>query len=35
MPQTSVNREPVDSAVLTNGDEIQMGKYRLVFLARP
>jgi pSer/pThr/pTyr-binding forkhead associated (FHA) protein len=29
---TYVNRELVDSAVLANGDEIQMGKFRLVFL---
>ena len=27
---TYVNGEPIDSAVLTNGDEIQMGKFRLV-----
>jgi hypothetical protein len=27
---TYVNRELVDSAVLANGDEIQMGKFRLV-----
>ncbi|MDT5279582.1 MAG: hypothetical protein QOJ20_777, partial [Mycobacterium sp.] len=27
--------EPVDSAVLVNGDEIQIGKFRLVFLTRP
>ena len=32
---TYVNREPVDSAVLANGDEIQIGKFRLVFLTRP
>jgi len=32
---TYVNREPVESAVLANGDEIQIGKFRLVFLARP
>jgi hypothetical protein len=25
----------VDSAVLANGDEIQMGKFRLVFLTAP
>jgi len=31
---TYVNREPVDLAVLTNGDEIQIGKFRLVFLTR-
>jgi pSer/pThr/pTyr-binding forkhead associated (FHA) protein len=29
---TYVNRELVDSAVLANGDEIEMGKFRLVFL---
>ena len=29
---TYVNGEPIDSAELTNGDEIQMGKFRLVFL---
>jgi pSer/pThr/pTyr-binding forkhead associated (FHA) protein len=32
---TYVNREPIDSAVLVNGDEIQIGKFRLVFLTRP
>jgi pSer/pThr/pTyr-binding forkhead associated (FHA) protein len=32
---TYVNRKPVDSAVLANGDEIQIGKYRLVFLTDP
>jgi pSer/pThr/pTyr-binding forkhead associated (FHA) protein len=32
---TYVNRQPVDSAVLVNGDEIQVGKFRLVFLTRP
>ena len=30
---TFVNREPVESAILTNGDEIQIGKFRLVFIA--
>jgi pSer/pThr/pTyr-binding forkhead associated (FHA) protein len=29
---TYVNREPVDSAVLANGDEVQIGKFRLLFL---
>jgi pSer/pThr/pTyr-binding forkhead associated (FHA) protein len=29
---TYVNRQPVDSAVLANGDEVQLGKFRLVFL---
>jgi pSer/pThr/pTyr-binding forkhead associated (FHA) protein len=28
---TYVNREPIDSAVLSTGDEVQIGKYRLVF----
>ncbi|MFB4197604.1 FHA domain-containing protein [Streptomyces carpaticus] len=28
---TYVNREPIDSAVLAHGDEVQIGKYRLVF----
>jgi pSer/pThr/pTyr-binding forkhead associated (FHA) protein len=32
---TYVNRQPVQSAVLANGDEIQIGKFRLVFLTRP
>ena len=32
---TYVNRELVDSAVLANGDEISMGKFRLVFLTAP
>ncbi len=32
---TYVNREPVDSATLTNGDEVQIGKFRLVFLTGP
>jgi pSer/pThr/pTyr-binding forkhead associated (FHA) protein len=32
---TYVNCELVDSAVLANGDEIQMGKFRLVFLTAP
>jgi pSer/pThr/pTyr-binding forkhead associated (FHA) protein len=32
---TYVNGEPIDSAVLTNGDEIQMGKFRLVLLVQP
>jgi pSer/pThr/pTyr-binding forkhead associated (FHA) protein len=30
-----VNGEPIDSAVLTNGDEIQMGKFRLMLLIQP
>src|SRR5205085_7486172 len=29
---TYVNREPVDTAMLANGDEVQIGKFRLVFL---
>ena len=35
---TYVNRTPVESVesvVLANGDEIQMGKFRLVFVTRP
>jgi pSer/pThr/pTyr-binding forkhead associated (FHA) protein len=32
---TYVNREPVDSAVLANGDEVQIGKFRLVYLTGP
>jgi pSer/pThr/pTyr-binding forkhead associated (FHA) protein len=32
---TYVNQEPVDSAVLVDGDEIQIGKFRLMFLTRP
>ena len=30
---TYVNREPVDVATLAGGDEVQIGKYRLVFLS--
>ena len=29
---TYVNRERIDSAVLAGGDEVQIGKYRLVYL---
>lgn len=32
---TYVNREPVDTATLSNGDEVQIGKFRLVFLSGP
>ena len=32
---TYVNRQPVDLAVLQSGDEIQIGKFRLVFLTKP
>jgi len=32
---TYLNRKPVQSAMLANGDEIQIGKFRLVFLTRP
>jgi pSer/pThr/pTyr-binding forkhead associated (FHA) protein len=32
---TYVNREPITSIVLASGDLIQMGKFRLVFLAGP
>jgi len=30
---TYLNREPIDSAVLSDGDELQVGNFRLVFLA--
>ncbi|MDU0477648.1 oxoglutarate dehydrogenase inhibitor Odhl [Staphylococcus chromogenes] len=32
---TYVNREPKNSQVLSTGDEVQIGKFRLVFLAGP
>ena len=32
---TYVNREPVDTAVRASGDEVQIGKFRLVFLTGP
>lgn len=32
---TYVNREPRNSQILANGDEIQIGKFRLVFLVGP
>jgi hypothetical protein len=32
---TYVNRKPAESVALANGDEIQMGKFRLVFLTKP
>jgi pSer/pThr/pTyr-binding forkhead associated (FHA) protein len=32
---TYVDRKPVDSAVLVDGDEVQIGKFRLVFLTGP
>ena len=32
---TYVNRTPVESVALANGDEIQMGKFRLVFPPGP
>jgi hypothetical protein len=32
---TYVNRERVESAMLSNGDEVQIGKFRLVFIAGP
>jgi pSer/pThr/pTyr-binding forkhead associated (FHA) protein len=31
--KTYVNRRPVESAILANGDQIQIGKFRLVFLS--
>jgi pSer/pThr/pTyr-binding forkhead associated (FHA) protein len=30
---TYVNREPIEISPLTNGDEVQIGKFRLVFLS--
>jgi pSer/pThr/pTyr-binding forkhead associated (FHA) protein len=30
---TYVNRQPVDAATLVNGDEVQLGKFRLAFLS--
>lgn len=30
---TYVNREPIDAVVVNNGDEVQIGKFRLVFFA--
>ncbi|MEJ5996669.1 oxoglutarate dehydrogenase inhibitor Odhl [Corynebacterium sp. H130] len=32
---TYVNREPKNSQILSTGDEVQIGKFRLVFLAGP
>jgi pSer/pThr/pTyr-binding forkhead associated (FHA) protein len=32
---TYLNRERIDAAGLAGGDEVQIGKYRLVFLAGP
>ena len=32
---TYVNHEPIETAMLVDGDEIQIGKFRLVFLTRP
>ncbi len=32
---TYLNRQPVDSAVLADGDEIQIGNFRLLFLGGP
>ena len=32
---TYVNRERIDSTLLANGDEVQIGKYRLVFFSGP
>jgi pSer/pThr/pTyr-binding forkhead associated (FHA) protein len=30
---TFVNRKRIDSAPLTEGDEVQIGKYRMTFIA--
>ena len=32
---TYVNRHRIDEVLLTGGDEVQIGKYRLVYLVRP
>ena len=32
---TYVNRQPMDSTVLANNDQVQIGKFRLVFLTAP
>jgi pSer/pThr/pTyr-binding forkhead associated (FHA) protein len=32
---TYVNRERVEAATLSNGDEVQVGKFRLIFIAGP
>jgi len=32
---TYVNRQRIDEAVLSGGDEVQIGKYRLVYLSAP
>ena len=32
---TYVNRERVEAATLSNGDEVQIGKFRLVLIAGP
>jgi pSer/pThr/pTyr-binding forkhead associated (FHA) protein len=32
---TYVKREPVESALLANGDEVKIGKFRLLFLTGP
>jgi len=32
---TYVNRQRIDDVTLTNGDEVQIGKFRLVFFAGP
>lgn len=32
---TYVNRQPVESAALADGDEVQIGNFRLIFFAGP
>jgi pSer/pThr/pTyr-binding forkhead associated (FHA) protein len=32
---TYVNRQRIDEVLLTGGDEVQIGKYRLVYLSGP
>ncbi len=33
--KTYLNRKPVDTAALANGDEIRIGNFRLIFVAGP
>ena len=35
LDSTYVDHEPIDSAVVVDGDEIQIGKFRFVFLTPP
>jgi pSer/pThr/pTyr-binding forkhead associated (FHA) protein len=33
--ETYLNREPIDAAVLANGDEVRIGNFKLIFVAGP